>query len=143
MGITERFDALISYGISGQTLYRHQDLWHPRHLQNETSGELQSDAGQDAVCGQPCPDNHTNLLIENGCNFLSDKVSSHFEQGECFKDECNYSPGEDLSHSGSRNMTTKEGVAYIQQVLVQVKARSQAEKVRKKQRNEGRSQLGI
>ncbi|NJM98887.1 MAG: hypothetical protein HC800_18585 [Phormidesmis sp. RL_2_1] len=31
-GITARFDALCAAGISGSTLYRHQDLWHPLHL---------------------------------------------------------------------------------------------------------------
>ena len=31
-GITPRFDALCAAGISGSTLYRHQDLWHPLHL---------------------------------------------------------------------------------------------------------------
>ena len=31
-GITARFDALCATGISGSTLYRHQDLWHPLHL---------------------------------------------------------------------------------------------------------------
>jgi hypothetical protein len=143
MGITERFDALIPYGISGQTLYRHRDLWHPRHLQNEATGKLQSDAGQDCSWAAPCPNNHTNLLVESGCNSLPGRDSSYFEQDEHSKNECNCFPGEDLSHSEPRNMTTEEGVAYIKQVLAQVKARSQAEKVRKKEKNEGRSQLSL
>jgi hypothetical protein len=143
MGITERFDALILYGISGQTLYRHRDLWHPRHLQNETIDELQSDAGQDCSWAASCPDNHTNLLVGNGCNSLSDRASSHFGQDEYSKNGCNFLPSENLSHSEPRNMTTEEGVAYIKQVLAQVKARSQAEKVKKGERNDGQSQLEL
>lgn len=40
-------------------------------------------------------------------------------------------------------MTQMEGIAYIKGVLEQVKARSQAEKLRRKQRDQGRSQLMI
>lgn len=28
----ERFLSLVSFGIGGETLYRHRDLWHPKHL---------------------------------------------------------------------------------------------------------------
>jgi hypothetical protein len=38
---TARFHALVRYGIGGSTLYRHQDLWHPRCFQPETD-ELNS-----------------------------------------------------------------------------------------------------
>ena len=30
-GITTRFDALVGQGIGGSSLYKHKDLWHPRH----------------------------------------------------------------------------------------------------------------
>lgn len=40
-GITDRFDALVKCGISGSTLYRHRNLWHPRHLEAESNRELQ------------------------------------------------------------------------------------------------------
>jgi hypothetical protein len=69
VGITDRFDALITYGISGSTLYRHRNLWHSRHLQlDDERGELQSDAGQECLVAAPNPDSHINLLEENGCN---------------------------------------------------------------------------
>jgi hypothetical protein len=143
MGITERFDALIPYGISGQTLYRHRDLWHPHHLQNETIGELQSDAGQDCSWAAPCPDNHTNLLVENGCNPLPGELSSDLKRERQLEIGCNSLPSGDLSHAKTRNMTQKEGIAYIKQVLEQVKARSRVEKVRRKERTEGQSQLEL
>jgi hypothetical protein len=35
----DRFIALTGYGISGQTLYKHRDLWHPDHLSDEPPPE--------------------------------------------------------------------------------------------------------
>jgi hypothetical protein len=75
-GITERFDALVTYGLSGTTLYRHRDLWHPRHLQNATIGALQSDAEPDCSWAASGSTSHTNLLGENGCNTLPEAISS-------------------------------------------------------------------
>jgi hypothetical protein len=118
-GITERFDALVAYGLSGATLYRHRDLWHPRHLQSVTIDAPQGDAGQGCPWTAPCPDNHTNLLGESGCNTLSD--------GETGTIGCNSSPTRGLSHPETKNMTQEEGIAYIKQVLNQVKARRQVE----------------
>ncbi len=40
-------------------------------------------------------------------------------------------------------MSQSEGIAYIKQVLEQVKVRSQAEKALKRERYEGRSQLSL
>ncbi len=37
---TARFHALTSYGIGGSALYRHRDLWHPAHLQQQTEEQL-------------------------------------------------------------------------------------------------------
>jgi hypothetical protein len=65
-GITERFDALVTYGLSGATLYRHRDLWHPRHLQNATMGALQSAVEPDCSWTASGSNNHTNLLVKGG-----------------------------------------------------------------------------
>ncbi len=55
-GITQRFNQLIGYRISGSTLYRHRDLWDPRVKETEKD---------------------QNLLDQNGCNKLPDKPYSN------------------------------------------------------------------
>jgi polyhydroxyalkanoate synthesis regulator phasin len=140
-GITERFDALVTYGLSGATLYRHRDLWHPRHLQSATIGALQSAAEPDCSWAASGSDSHTNLLSENGCKTLSDGSSGALESVELRAIGCNTTPTGDLSHTGARNMTQEEGIAYIKQVLNQIKARRQVETAQKRQRLTGRNQL--
>jgi hypothetical protein len=88
-GITERFDALIPYGLSGATLYRHRDLWHPRHLQNATMGALQSEVEPNCAWAASSSTSHTNLLGESGCNTLSDGVTSALERVEPGAIGCN------------------------------------------------------
>ena len=141
MAITERHKALVTYGISGQTLYRHRDLWHPQNLQEEAGGDFQGDAGQDCPWGASCPNNHTNLLGEIGCNSLPGEDLSDLDRVSSLEVGCNSLPGEDLSPSEPRSMTTEEGLAYIKQVLEQIKARSQAEKAKKNDKMAGQSQL--
>lgn len=136
MGITERFDVLVTYGISGQTLYRHRDLWHPLYLQIEIIGELQDDVGQDCSWAASCPSNHTNLLLGDGCNPLSEGVSSSHDKEDFLNNGCNSFLDRGLNDLEPKNMTQEEGIAFIKQVLEQVKARSQAEKAKKQGRKE-------
>ena len=42
-GITARHNALIAQGISSQTLYKHRDLWHPKHIQTEEAVQAELD----------------------------------------------------------------------------------------------------
>ena len=130
-GITERFDALVSYRISGSTLYRHQDLWHPRYLQAEINCDLQTGMEQDCLIEASCSNNPPNLLVENGCNTLLDKEfsSTEIESGE--GQGCNTLPGEDSIDSAPGIMTQAEGIAYIKQVLKQIQTRRQTEKFQK------------
>ncbi len=140
-GITERFDALIPYGLSGATLYRHRDLWHPRYLQNAIMGALQSGVEPDCSWAASGSNSHTNLLGESGCNTLSERTSSPLESVEPGAIGCKSAPSGSLSQSETRNMTQEEGIAYIKQVLKQVEARRQVEKAQKRQRLAGRDQL--
>ncbi|WP_227500093.1 hypothetical protein [Synechococcus sp. PCC 7335] len=39
-GITARFVLLSNYRVSGQTLYRHRDLWHPNHMSQQQLATL-------------------------------------------------------------------------------------------------------
>ena len=136
-GITERFKALTRSGISGSTLYRYCDLWHPHHLQAELNRELQVGAGLECCEGALSPANPTNLLGESGCNTPPSGSCNEAETEEIQGGGCNKLPGEERSSSTPRNMTREEGVAYIKEVLEQIKARSQAEKLRKKEQGSG------
>ena len=142
-GITERFDALVTYGLSGTTLYRHRDLWHPRHLQNATIGALQSETEPDCSWAASGSTSHTNLLGDCGCNSLPDGIPSALERVEPGAIGCNSAPTGDLSHAETRNMTQEEGIAYIKQVLNQVKARRQVETAQKRQRLAEQDQLAL
>lgn len=125
-GITDRFDALISYGISGATLYKHRDLWHPRYLQNETICDRQESVGQD-LWGASCPTTPTSLLGENGCNSLPEKDLSDLNYEEMIDIGCNCPPDEDSSDSEPKMMTPQEGFAFIREILKGITARRQAE----------------
>jgi hypothetical protein len=131
-GITERFDALVSYGISGSTLYRYRELWHPRYFEMGEFGERQEGAGQE--CRRAAPDlgSLTNLLEENGCNSLLDKVSSDLEIAEELEVGCNFVPVGELRSSQPKEMEMEEGVAHIKQVLSQIRARRLLEQAQEK-----------
>ncbi|MBD1848222.1 hypothetical protein H6F89_33715 [Cyanobacteria bacterium FACHB-63] len=130
-GITERFDALVTYGISGATLYRHRDLWHPRHLENSRNDDLQKGVAQDCLWGASCATNPTSLLGENGCNSSPDKGLSNPVPEEQLETGCNRFPGEDLSNPEPKIMTREEGVALIKGLLKEIEAKQQAEKERR------------
>ncbi len=44
VGPTARFNILVKRGIGGGTLYKHKDLWHPKHLLPVELGEQQSNS---------------------------------------------------------------------------------------------------
>ena len=133
-GITERFDALVNYGISGATLYRHRHLWHPRHLEAEiaeTNRELQVSMVQDCQGEASCTNNPPNLLAKNGCNALPDEDFDHSRLEAERAIGCNDLSDEGCIGSEPRVMSQSEGIAYIKQVLEQIKVRQQATKIRK------------
>jgi hypothetical protein len=104
---------------------------------------LQSAAGLDCSWAASSPASHTNLLGVNGCNTLSEGSSNTLESVEALAIGCNSSTAGDLSQPETKNMTQEEGIAYIKQVLNQVKARRQVETAQKHQRLEWRDQLSL
>ncbi|MGI8935055.1 MAG: hypothetical protein ACR2FS_13375, partial [Phormidesmis sp.] len=104
-GITARFDRLCAAGISGSTLYRHQDLWHPLHLavpqalmeswagaadaQGTEPVENPPDpptsasgvVGASAGGASPTPSG-SSLLVGDDCNPLSDRASGSLSASE-------------------------------------------------------------
>ncbi|HEY9748595.1 MAG TPA: hypothetical protein V6C63_07945, partial [Allocoleopsis sp.] len=67
-GTTVRFNALVSYGIGGSTLYRHRDLWHPAYLVENPPDPPASFDVSSADCNKVASalDNSTSLLEGNG-----------------------------------------------------------------------------
>jgi len=95
-GISERFKALAGQGISGATLYKHKDLWHPEALypvEIPPDPPLSFKGGSEGAQPSAAPsENLTNLLGLNGCNPSSDKGSSDSDL-EHFQDKgCNAQP---------------------------------------------------
>lgn len=72
----ERAAALIAFGISKATLYRHQDLWHPEHLWKtppSDSPQLNALTALDCVEGASGAVQPLTLLGETGCTSPQDK----------------------------------------------------------------------
>jgi len=91
-GTTARFKALVQHNISGSTLYRHRDLWHPAHLQEATEEpveippappQLESGRAQSMEDYAPAAQS---LFEANGCNAsqnesLGDRPAPNAETG--------------------------------------------------------------
>lgn len=79
-GAKARFLALTDRGISGSTLYRHRDLWHPDHLWKTPPDPLSSeeDLNSDRTGGASEFKRSTSLLPPTRCNLPPDKGFSHF-----------------------------------------------------------------
>ena len=91
-GVAARFDLLCAAGLSGSTLYKHQDLWHPKFFSVDVAvpipvksppkppalkeGGVIGCAGGELITPSP-----TSLLGEKGCKQPEDKASSSPEQG--------------------------------------------------------------
>jgi hypothetical protein len=65
-GITDRFQALTKFGISGSSLYRHRDLWHPNCLNQDT--EHHSTNLSPNLLNDP----HLDLCNNPGCDPICD-----------------------------------------------------------------------
>jgi hypothetical protein len=91
-GITARFKLLNAAGLSGDTLYSHQDLWHPNFMRLSLAFEpveippdpplLKEGGGTDCAGGASIPPSCTSLLGAIGWNTPQDKAYSSIEQGE-------------------------------------------------------------
>lgn len=91
VAITARFQALTRFGISGSSLYRHKDLWHPRHLtdssvpldqvmdypvENPPNPPTLDDQRSDSAGGASDTPNSTSLFLSTGRNALQYQVST-------------------------------------------------------------------
>lgn len=93
VAITARFQALTQFGISGSSLYRHKDLWHPGHLtdssvdpdldlavdypvENPPDPPTLNDQRSDSAEGASDPANSTSLFPSTGRNALQHQAST-------------------------------------------------------------------
>ncbi len=91
-GITARFKLLRAAGMSSDTLYKHQDLWHPNFMRLTLNFEpveippdpplLKEGGGPDCAVGASIPPSCTSLLGAIGWNRPQGKAYSSIEQGE-------------------------------------------------------------
>lgn len=78
-GVKQRVKVLARYGVSGQTLYKYRELWHPHELATAENRELQSGIWQGSQIKAPCQDSPPSLLVKNGCN---PNTGRHFSQSK-------------------------------------------------------------
>ena len=92
-GVVARFDLLCAAGLSGSTLYKHQDLWHPKFFSVEVATQtpvkspphtplLKEGGVIGSAGGEPITPSPTSLLGGKGCNLPESEVSSSSEQGD-------------------------------------------------------------
>ena len=95
--VKERFIMLTKrFAIGGPTLYKNKDLWHPNHLRGADLGEIPPDppfdleltAGHERF-GALSPASHPSLLVEEGCNPLSDKDCGDRDEADGQFEVCN------------------------------------------------------
>ncbi|MBF2083065.1 hypothetical protein [Thermoleptolyngbya sp. C42_A2020_037] len=117
---TARFKALIAYGISGASLYRHRDLWHPNDLIHssqvlENFAAFQGTEG-DASTTQSPSVYPTSLLAQGGCNGLAEGHSSSFVESEKAGLGCNYCKASESSAESLAESSTGIETAEPRQV---------------------------
>ena len=95
-GITERFDQLTSQGISGSSLYKHKDLWHPRFMLAAAAAnglKIPPDPppSQGDTLGQETPTQSSQAYWQNGCNKPYIKSSKSIDEDAIEQPGCNNS----------------------------------------------------
>ena len=95
---TARFKLLCAHNISGTTLYKNKDLWHPDHI-NEQQRQLvkvatdifSASVKEEATCagGAAASKKVTSLLEAAACNVPSDKASSSSNNAESVQKQAN------------------------------------------------------
>ena len=101
-GITERFDQLTSQGMSGSSLYKHKDLWHPQFMQTaaavcDPKSPPDPPRSQRDALGAETPTQSSQAYWENGCNtpHINESKSIDggvFELSGCNNSSDNHSP---------------------------------------------------
>jgi len=91
-GAKARMLALARYHISGTTLYKHPDLWHPFYFQPEDNAASHEGSSEDCLVRASSEENPSNLLGETGCNSSADGHSNPVEGTELTSTGCNLTP---------------------------------------------------
>jgi len=103
---TARFNALVTQGIGGGTLYKHKDLWHPEYLMPvENPPHPPNFASGRTEDAPECP----NLLSNQSSNLPSDKSLSALRQIEA----------EEIS---SNTQSEREGLQWAKQRVAEIQA---------------------
>jgi len=95
-GITERFDQLTSQGISGSSLYKNKELWHPRFMlaaaaTSEPKSPPNPPLSQGDALGTETPTQSAQAYWQNGCNTPYINSSKSIDGGNIEPSGCNNS----------------------------------------------------
>ena len=101
---TARFRSLLMYGIGGASLYRHRDLWHPKHLSDTQAAETNQQvspslflgAGGDVLSNQDSGDRAPQCGDPPAGNLPSDRTGSNSVLGSMQVDSYTQAPLFDL-----------------------------------------------
>jgi hypothetical protein len=119
-GITTRFDALVGEGISGATLYRHKDLWHPRYLEDSLH-PTQEDVDQvEHVESSPGKE-----LQSEGTNKLVGKGGAGAPSPTAPPSTLEASGGSGGISTGSGGMSQEQGLSFLRDIVQGLKARKE------------------
>lgn len=125
---TARFHALLKYGIGGQTLYRHRDLWHPAHLV-ENPPHPPTSLAEEVDCPETASTspNPASLFPQDGSNPLLSQASNNSETTDSPASGSNAQMRSPLS---SQTAPNNSGIQFVQQILLTIKAQRVAQKGR-------------
>lgn len=126
-GATARFRALLKYGIGGQTLYRHRDLWHPAQLVENPPYPPASYMDGEVDChGKASTSQHpTSLFLSNGSNCAASLGFNDLTPQVAIPLGSN-----SLSPQSDESVRSEEhkGVQFVQQVLSDIQTQRTAQK---------------
>ncbi|WAL59982.1 hypothetical protein [Thermocoleostomius sinensis] len=125
-GITARFRRLTTFGISGSSLYRHRDLWHPNHLARDTDPvepvksvkSMEPVEDPEHTSNLTTDRNSTNLFPPSGCNPLLNQLPTPSPQDVAMLG-CNLAWGleaEDLRYLAGRSRILESSPNQVQRL---------------------------
>lgn len=127
---TARFRVLVGYGIGGQTLYRHRDLWHPRHWVTGLDS-VENPPHPPASCLDSAADCSEEASAASAPASLFPSPGRNCSAGESSSDPSRSEIESGRNFAGSAYTSrppseTPQDVRYVQQVLFETKAAQEA-----------------
>lgn len=109
-GATDRFKVLVGEHISGQTLYKHRDLWHPDELWKTPSDTPNADSPSkpDLAEGPSGLEKGPKLIRLTRCNDSPSEACSDFVTSEIADPRCNTPASKGYSDSHRKSISESQ-----------------------------------